>query len=139
MLKQKIKTHRFGNKYDKSHFFILSKGNNAGKPLQEYCANCFVFIAETEDERWHYFWLFYGLWEGGYFRRFLTGSVIPFIRLDDLLAITQEAADKVSKNIEDYTSYVDYINQLNTHSENLKKQIDLIKQTKKALMYKILR
>ena len=139
MLKLKIKTHRFGNKYEKPYFFILSKGNNSGKPQPEYWSNCFVFVADTEEERWHYFWLFYGLWEGGYFRRFLTGSVIPFIRLSDLLTIIQEADNKVSKNMEEYKSYVDYINQLNVHSENLKKQIDLIKQTKKALMYKVLR
>ena len=126
-------------KYDKPHFFILSKGNNSGKPLPEYCANCFVYIADTEEERWHYFYLFYGLWEGGYFKRFLTGSVIPFIRIDDLVNIASQAASKVSQNLNEYNSYVDYISQLDKHSDNLKKQIDLIKQMKKAMLYKIIR
>ena len=139
MLKQKIKCHKIGMKYDKPHFFILSKGNNSGKPLPEYCANCFVYIADTEEERWHYFYLFYGLWEGGYFKRFLTGSVIPFIRIDDLVNIASQAASKVSQNLNEYNSYVDYISQLDKHSDNLKKQIDLIKQMKKAMLYKIIR
>jgi hypothetical protein len=139
MLKQKIKCHKIGMKYDKPHFFILSKGNNSGKPLPEYCANCFVYIADTEEERWHYFYLFYGLWEGGYFKRFLTGSVIPFIRIDDLVNIAHQAASKVSQNLNEFNSYVDYISQLDKHSDNLKKQIDLIKQMKKAMLYKIIR
>ncbi len=51
MLKSKIKTHKIGNKYQQERFFILSKGNNAGKPLPEYCANCFVFLADDVEEK----------------------------------------------------------------------------------------
>lgn len=139
MLKQKIKCHRIGMQYEKPHFFILSKGSNSGRPMPEYCANCFVFIADSVNEKEHYFYLCNALWKGGYFKRFLTGSVIPFIRIDDLVNIIKEAALKVDHNAAEYMSSIDYIKKLDEHSENLKKQIDLIKQMKKALLYKILR
>ena len=96
MLKQKIKCHKFGNRYEKEHFFILNKGNNSGQPLPEYCANCFVFIADDIDEKEFFFFLFYGLWQGGLFRPFIGGSVIPSIRVDDLLKVIEEASKKVN-------------------------------------------
>lgn len=139
MRKLKIKTHKFGNTYQNEHFFILNKGNNAGKPLPEYCANCFVFIADDIEERDFFFFLFYGLWQGGLFRPFIGGSVIPFIRLDDLLQVVEEASKKVSIQRENYLNAVQVMKDLEKHNDLLVKQIALIKQAKKALMYKMLR
>jgi hypothetical protein len=139
MLRQKIKCHKFGNRYEKEHFFILNKGNNAGKPLPEYCANCFVFIADNVEEKDFYFFLFYGLWQGGLFRPFITGSVIPFIRIDDLHSVVNEASLKVSSKPNEVDAVVKMMNDLDTYNDVLLKKIALIKQTKKALMYKMLR
>ena len=47
-----------GQSISKNHFFILSKGLNAGKPLTEPCPNCFVFHAETEQEKDFYIGLY---------------------------------------------------------------------------------
>ena len=137
MLRQKIKCHKFGNRYEKEHFFILNKGNNAGKPLPEYCANCFVFIADDIEEKEFFFFLFYGLWQGGLFRPFIGGSVIPFIRVDDLLKVIDEASKKVNIQRENYMNVVEVMKDLEKHNEILVKQIALIKQAKKALMYKM--
>ena len=139
MLRQKIKCHKFGNRYEKEHFFILNKGNNAGKPLPEYCANCFVFLADDVEEKDFYFFLFYGLWQGGLFRPFITGSVIPFIRIDDLHSVVNEASLKVSSKPNEVDAVVKMMNDLDTYNDVLSKKIALIKQTKKALMYKMLR
>lgn len=44
----RIKTHRASLTYSEPHFFILNKGLNSGKPLNNPCPNCFVCI--TTDE-----------------------------------------------------------------------------------------
>ncbi len=139
MLKSKIKTHKIGNKYQQERFFILSKGNNAGKPLPEYCANCFVFLADDVEEKEFYLFLFYGLWQGGLFKPFITGSVIPFIRIDDLIKVVEEASKKVSLRPKDYADSVQLMKELEKHNTILLKQIELIKQARKALMYKVLK
>lgn len=139
MLKQKIKTHKFGNEYQNEHFFILNKGYNAGKPLPEYCANCFVFFADSIEEKEFYYFLFYGLWQGNLFRPFITGSVIPYIRIDDLINVVEEASKKVGIKANDYSDSIQLIKELDKHNDMLTKQITLIKQAKKALMYKMLK
>jgi hypothetical protein len=57
-----IKTHKMNRTYHENHFFILSKGNNAGRPQDQPCPNCFVVITESPKERQTLFWLCYGLW-----------------------------------------------------------------------------
>jgi hypothetical protein len=51
MKKLKIKTHQMKNAYTENHFFILSKGLNAGKPIEKPCPNCFVMLAKSEEEK----------------------------------------------------------------------------------------
>jgi len=139
MLKQKIKTQKFGNEYQNEHFFILNKGHNSGKPISEYCTNCFVFLADSKEEKEFFYFLFYGLWQGNLFRPFITGSVIPFIRIDVLINVVKEAYKKVSIKPIDYFDSIQLMKELDKHNEVLVKQITLIKQTKKALMYKMLK
>lgn len=41
-----IKTHKMNRTYHGNHFFVLSKGNNAGRPMDKPCPNCFVVISK---------------------------------------------------------------------------------------------
>jgi hypothetical protein len=134
MLKSKIKTHKSGNKYQNEHFFILNKGNNAGKPLPEYCANCFVFIADNVEEKEFYLYLFYGLWQRGLFRPFITGSAIPFIRLDDLLKVVEETSKKINLAPKNYSDSIQLMNELEKYNEVLLKQIALIKKARTIVL-----
>ncbi len=137
MLRSKIKCHSIGNKYEKPHFFILSKGRNAGKPMVEYCANCYVFVADSEEEKWHYYNLCFALWQGRYFIPLLVGSVIEFIRIDELAISIHHANITISQDLETYKEYLDYLKQLNQQRLYLKQQIALIHQVGQALSYKI--
>lgn len=56
-----------------------------------------------------YFWLLFGLWKAKHFHQFLTGSVIPFIRLSDLKNEVFNQAEKVSEQEKEYKSTVDKI------------------------------
>jgi hypothetical protein len=136
----KIKTHKMTDEFtNQNHFFILSKGNNAGKPLHNPCPNCFVVITTNLEEREYFYWLIYGLWVGGFFRQVLTGSVIPFLRITELHQVINTSKSKIGLRREAFLNALEILNKLSTHHDNLIKQIHLIKQAKKALMYKILR
>jgi hypothetical protein len=135
-----IKTHKMKNEYvNQNHFFILSKGNNAGKPMDLPWANCFVLTARNLQEKEYFFWLCYGLWVGGFFRPCLSGSVTSFIRIAELKHVINEAQTKVELRREALLDSIKILSKLSAHQENLLKQIQLIKQAKKALMYKVLK
>jgi hypothetical protein len=132
-----IKTHKMKNTHAENHFFILSKGLNAGKPLEKPCPNCFVLFTKSEEEKNRLYWLCFGLWQGNFFRSFLTGSVTPFIRLDDLKTVINEAISKVDLN--EFEKSMSVMNDLQKHQENIFKQLELIRHAKKSLMYRILK
>jgi hypothetical protein len=125
------------NSYDGNFFFLLSKGMNAGKPMEKPCPNCFVIFASSEEEKQKLFWLCFGLWQGDFFRPFLTGSVIPFIRLDNLKQVIREALTKLKD--EDVKKSLAVLQEIQKHQEHIYKQLDLIRQAKKALMYRVLK
>ena len=139
MLRNKIKCHSIGNTYQNPHFFILSKGRNAGKPLVQYCANCFVFIADTDQEKWHFYNLCEALWQGKYFHPLLIGSVIEFIRIDEFTMALHHANITVSQKLDEYNNYINQFKTLNQHRDNLMAQIKLIHQVKQAMFYKMLK
>jgi hypothetical protein len=135
-----IKTHRMTDVFtNQNHFFILSKGYNAGKPLLIPCPNCFVVITSNPEEKEYFYWLCYGLWVGGFFRQVLTGSVIPFLRISEFNQLINAARSKVELRKEALLNSLEILNKLSMHQENLVKQIQLIKQAKKMLMYKVMR
>jgi hypothetical protein len=68
----------------KYKFYIQSKGNNAGRPLREPKANC--WIVETDISLAYEICTV--LWTSKIYEAEITGSVIPFIRMHDYLKIT---------------------------------------------------
>lgn len=136
----KIKTYHMTDEFtNQNHFFILSKGYNAGKPLLNPCPNCFVVITCNLEEREYFYWLCYGLWVGGFFREQLTGSVIPFLRISELHQVINASRSKVALRKEALLNALEILSKLSAHEQNLVKQIQLIKEAKKAIMYKVLK
>jgi hypothetical protein len=138
-LSNKIKTHKMGVMYHAPHFFILSKGNNSGKPLETPCPNCFVCLCLNNEERQQLYWLFYGLWQGMFFRPVITGSVIPFIRLVDLKDVANLALEKIKLQPQQFSKNITLMQTLDANAKFITEQIKLIKQAKKALMYQVLK
>ena len=113
-----IKTHKLNHAaIAKPHFFILSKGNNSGKPLDAACPNCFVCICKSEEEKEQLYWLFYGLWQGSFFHPFLAGSVISFIKLDDLKKIAAMALEKITANQKQFNKNISMLQLLDDKSK----------------------
>jgi hypothetical protein len=84
MFSFKLKTHKLNATYSEPHFFILNKGNHSGKPMNDPSPNCFVCICSSEEEKDMLYWLVMGLCQGRVFEQYLCGSVIPFIRINDV-------------------------------------------------------
>jgi hypothetical protein len=133
----KINSHYFKNTYtNENHFFILSKGKNAGKPMINPLPNCFVFTADNLLEREYYFWLCYGLWVGGFFRPFLSGSVISFLRISQLKQGLHKTQSKIKLRKEALKDSIEILNKISAQQDQLLKRIQRFKQAKKSLMYK---
>lgn len=139
MLKSKIKTHKLGTTYKQPHFFILNKGYNSGKPCTQHWANCFVFLADDDQDRDFYFFLLLGLWELKFFHNHLIGSVVDYIRLGDLVDVIEEAVNSVNTGERNFMDVAPSIAQIEMHSEKLQKQIQYLLQLRKVIFYKYLK
>jgi hypothetical protein len=134
-----IKSHKVGRGYSRPHFYILCKGHNSGKPLEQPCPNCFVCICRDYEEKQYLYWLFYGLWQGKFFEPFLTGSVIPFIRLEDLKEVTQNALSKTGLKPQLYARNIAALQTLEKQNKLILGQIKLIREAKRILMLQVLK
>lgn len=134
MLKSKIKTHKMGTTYQQPHFFILNKGNNTGKPLPEYCANCFVFLADDDQDKDFHFYMFLGLWELRIFRPHLIGSVVPYIRLGDLVDLAEEAINTVNTGERSFMDVQPALAQIEAIQVRLQRQLRYLVQLRQSVL-----
>ena len=135
----KFQTYSVKHQSTGFEFYILSKGLNSGKPLVTPCPNSFVCICKSQEQKDFYFWLLFGLWKAKHFHQFLTGSVIPFIRLSDLKDEVINQAEKVSKQEKEYKSTVDKIKQLEEKEKAIRQNLALINDLKRAMIYRHLK
>ena len=115
------------------HFFILNKGLNSGKPLEKPCPNCFVITVKNDEEKEFLFWLCWGLWQSKKFHYLHTGSVIPFIRIDEFKAFLKEQAATAFAEKEQYNKNVKALQQLEQLEKNYKQNLLLIMDAKRAI------
>jgi len=83
-------------------FYILSKGDNAGKPGITPWPNSFTVICTSQEHYDFYFWLCHGLWKCGKFKMYHRGSAIQFINIADVRTIMRNAAPQVYSNWDKY-------------------------------------
>ena len=114
-------------------FFILSKGMNSGKPLEHPCPNCFTFNASTQEEKDHFYWICFGLWQSRSFHQHLIGSVIPFIRLHELSQVINQASEKAQASPANFLKTVEALKILDQHEKQYHRNLLLISEAKKAI------
>lgn len=139
MQSPKIQTYNAKKEVSQHSFFVLCKGLNSGKPLSAPWPNSFVCICKNEKQKHFYYWLLFGLWKAKHFHQFLTGSVIPFIRISDLQNEVSIQADKVSKQKEEYKITVDKIKFLEEKEKSIRQNLALINDLKRAMIYRHLK
>ena len=131
-LKYEIKTHRLGRIYNNPHFYILNKGLNSGRPMNEPCPNCFVVTTESEEQRESLFYLCLSLQIGKYFNYYIKGSVIPFITIDDTRKVLNIALQNYKND--QWQSKVEKLKKINAYESNLKLQLKTISDLKIAIL-----
>jgi len=132
----KFQTFSVKNQSTQFEFYILCKGLNSGKPLETPCPNSFVCICKNQDEKDFYFWLLFGLWKAKHFHQLLTGSVIPFIRIDEFKKEVARQAEHVSKQHTAYTKTIDQIKLLEQKEKQLQQYLAIIQDVKRAKIYR---
>ncbi|WP_397446020.1 DUF6943 family protein [Polaribacter sp. R77954] len=127
-----IKTHQPGRTYAKPHFFILNKGLNSGKPLENPCPNCFVITTTTRAERESLYYLCLSLKVGKFFAYYLKGSVIPFICISDAKKVINTALQNYET--QQWKMKVEKLKKITAFEESLKQQLATISKLKIALL-----
>jgi hypothetical protein len=110
-------------------FFILSRGDNSGRPAYTPNPNCFAFTCVGEDLT-TYYWLVFTLWETGQFRPYHRGSVISLIRIGDVKTLIQGNLSRMDA----ITKARQSLNDLRDLEINLKEQLVLIKEFRRPLL-----
>lgn len=128
----KIATHKIGRIYSKPHFFILNKGLNSGKPLEEPCPNCFVITTQSKESRESLYYLCLSLKIGKYFGYYLKGSVIPFICISDAKSVVKTALENNKQG--QWEQKIKKLKKITAFEDNLKLQLKTISNLKIALL-----
>ncbi len=93
-------------------FYLLSKGDNAGKPGFTPWANSFAVHCSNEQSYEFYYWLAFCLFKSGKFKTRHRGSVIQFINLNDVRELLREVAPALSEHWQKYQQLITAMNKL---------------------------
>lgn len=120
-------------------FYVLSKGENAGKPLDKPCPNCFVATCATDIDRDYWFWLSWGLWKSKSFHILLRGSVIPFLRICDYKEIITGAAAETAERPEQLKKAIQTMRDLEQLEKATLQKLLIVKEMRIAVFHKVLK
>lgn len=135
----KIKTHRMSTVYGSHHFFLLSKGYNAGKPLEKPCPNCFVIMTDSHADKEKLFWICYCLWKSGRYIPLLVGTVIPFLHIREVEKEIRMATAKALTKPLEFQKVVKQLQAFHKLERLHYLQLKLITRIKGELSYSFLR
>lgn len=134
-----LKSHRPGAiARNANTFYVLSKGNNSGRPLDEPCPNCFSINTASPEDRKILYWTCYMLWQGGLIRRLLVGSVIPFVRIGELQCAIEQALETLAKDQRAFHKTIAMLGQIDQLECNLRQQLSHVRETKALVVRSLL-
>lgn len=123
MLNYKLYTHQRGNYYECPHFFILSRGKNAGRPQYEGIPNAFVVVTREGEDLEQLYWIVYALWKAKRFEFIQLGSVIPFIKVGEVRNLVADKVNSIDFSSQQTKKRLKLLHTLRKLGEN---QIDLV-------------
>lgn len=93
----------------------------------------------SESEKESLYWIVYSLHQGKQFQIALVGSVIPFIRKNDLIKIINDAQKVTSHKPEAIKKTVSSLLQLEQQEENYKRIQNTLKQLRQVLVHQLIK
>lgn len=131
-----ITTYKAGQPKPANSFYVLNKGENAGRPMHEPCANCFTVKCANPCDAQYWYYLSLGLWQAKEFYPYIGGSVIPFIRLADYSGVICRAARKTIDNPAQVQKAITAMQGIDALIEASNKKLKLLSELKVALLRK---
>lgn len=117
-------------------FFILSKGENAGKPGLMPWQNSFSVLCNNQESFDFYFWLMYGLYKADKFKPRLRGSVIPFVNLNDTKDVLKEVVPGIVPNWMQFQKLLNALDLLEKSKTTLGQQLVTTENLQRYLIRK---
>ena len=134
-----IKTHTKDTQYNKPCLFLLNKGLNSGKPQKEPFTNSFVIIFENQEDVDNIFFISYSLWKTKFWHQFLIGSVIPFLRLQEFKKEFNQKVNALMQEHEKHKKSVAALKFLEEKENQFLKNLNLISDLRKAIIYQYIK
>ena len=134
-----IKTHTKDTQYNKPCLFLLNKGLNSGKPQKEPFTNSFVIIFENQEDVDNLFFISYSLWKTKFWHQFLIGSVIPFLRLQEFKKEFNQKVNALMQEHEKHKKSVAALKLLEEKENQFLKNLNLISDLRKAIIYQYIK
>jgi len=116
----------------KASFYIQNKGLHSGRPLEKPRPNCFVVITREP----HLFELVYSLYLSRSFERHIIGSVVPFIRINDVRNIVKTGFERFKPEKLKYLKTIREIEQVLKKEEERTKNLKDLKIAIALSMFK---
>lgn len=131
-------TYNKDKSYTSYRFYVLSRGDNSGKPMKEPCPNCYVLEFGNEDLKNTFFWLCYGIWKSRGFNHLFRGSVISFMTIKDFKTLLKKHYSLASKKPDILIKTIKAFKEIEKREETIKKEILLLKDAKMLIYRKLI-
>lgn len=134
----KIQLHKTNIIHSQPHFFIQSKGYNAGRPSAKSYTNSHVVLCDDEIEKGMLFWICFGLWKLNRFVPLLNASTAYYLNPDDAAKLIDATCGKLSSHPGEFIANVKELKGLIHTEQLLNMQLKIIKRVKKNISRKLL-
>lgn len=135
MVNMVFKAHRKDRLYSNPHFFVLNKGYNSGKPQKTPFVNSFVLIFDDEKECENHFHVADSLWRAKFWKKYLLGNPILFLRLEFLKAEFPGQAERIMAEFVEHLKMVEKVRLERLREEQFHKNRAMLNQAQKENAY----
>jgi hypothetical protein len=98
------------------------------------CPNCFICICQSEQEKESLYCILFALWQGRRFHQDLCGSVIPFVRINDVKKALNWLSFNHTSQLVQYKKKVIAIQKVQQAKNSILQQLQSLQSLQKVLV-----